>query len=331
MATIEDVVRVSGASRSTVFRFLNGSNVRPEVKKAILEAMEKLDYKSDAIYKQKDITVEISVSENYEGFKGFAEVVQGITQRAEEKGIKVNICRRTGRSIEEAYSKCDAVSNQKGVIIIGKNIEDEEKESDIIVSKGIPHIFVNRVIEKSGISYVAVDLRKAAHDAVSHLIKLGHEKIGVIGVPGSMRVDRDKMEGYKDALQENGIKVSNAYFREVDSMEDWEANVRSMLGLKERPTAYFGICDSHAMKFIHIARSMGYKVPADIAVVGMDNVETAEYFRPSITSIHVPFKKMGILAVDHLLQLITDDEVVCLKTVINHRLVVRESCNSGGN
>ena len=99
MATIDDIVKVSGASRSTVFRFLNGNNIRSDAKKAIIQAMEELNYKSDAIYKQQNITIEISTSSSFESFKGFTEIVQGITERADERGIRIQISRRTGEQI----------------------------------------------------------------------------------------------------------------------------------------------------------------------------------------------------------------------------------------
>lgn len=326
MATIDDIVKVSGVSRSTVFRFLNGSNVRAEAKKAIIQAMEQLNYKTDAIYKQQNIVIEISTSNNFESFKGFTEVVQGIAQRADEKGVRVHLVRRTGEQIIHDYTRWNTGEKLKGVIVIGKNIEDEQREAEMLLAKGIPHVFVNRVMDDPAISYVAVDLKQAAYEMVSYLIQKGHRNIAVCGNPQKFKVDRDKLEGYKKALQENEIKVSNKYYYEVETPDEWENSLGKMFSKECMPTAYFAICDSHAMKFIHMAQSQGYKVPEDIAVVGMDDVETAQYFKPALTTVHVPFKKMGTVAVDNLLQLITDDEVSCIKTIIKHKLMIRESC-----
>lgn len=329
VATIDDVVRVSGVSRSTVFRFLNGSNVRPEARKAILQAMEQLNYKSDAVYRQQNITIEISTASNYDSFKGFTEVVQGIMERAAEKGVTVNLVRRNGEQITADYSGWSTRNGLKGIIVVGKNKEDEQKEAEIFLTKKIPHVFVNRVIDNPNISYVAVDLKKAAYDMVSYLIGNGHREIAVLGNPKTFKVDRDKLDGYKNAFLDNGIKVSEKYYFEIDKPEDWETQVRSMFEKGDVPTAYFGICDSYAMKFINLVHSLGYKVPEDIAVVGMDDIEAASYFKPAITSVHVPFRKMGITAVDNLLQLITDDDVSSMKTIIKHDLVIRESCRNG--
>lgn len=327
MATIDDIVKVSGVSRSTVFRFLNGSNVRADARKAIIQAMEQLHYKTDAVYRQQNIVIEISTSSDFESFKGFTEMVQGITQQADEKGIRVHIVRRTGEQITGDYSRWNSEENLKGVIVIGKNAEDEQKEAEMLIARGIPHIFLNRVMDHPAVSYVAVDLKKAAYDVVCHLINKGHKNIAICGNPHEFRVDKDKLEGYKKALLENDMKVLDRYYYELKDTKNWDGFFESLLTKENQPTAFFGICDSYAMRFIYKAHAAGFRVPEDIAVVGMDDVETSEYFKPALTTVHVPFKKMGMIAVESLLQLITDEDVSCIKTTIKHHLIIRESCN----
>ena len=100
--------------------------------------------------------------------------------------------------------------------------------------------------------------------------------------------------------------------------------IDAILGTRPLPDAFFGICDSYAMQFINRAHARGLKIPEDIAVVGMDDLEIAQYYKPALTSVRTPFGKMGALAVDHLLQLITED-IVSTKTIINHKLCIRES------
>lgn len=325
MATIEDVVKKSGVSRSTVFRFLNGSNVRADAKKAIIQAMQDLNYKTDHIYKHHNISIDVSIARNFEGFQGFAEIVQGITRQADERGIHVNLVRHTGEQIAHNYERWNAEQDLKGVIVIGKNKEDETLEKEMLKNKNIPHIFVNRVFEEEKISYVSVDLKQAACDIVDYLIQKGHRKIAVIGKPDQLKVDEDKMNGYRKAFKKHGLPVDEKYICSVQSSKEWEEKTHAILSSKEIPTAYFGICDSHAIKFIHIAESYGYKVPKDIAVVGMDDVEVAAYSNPTLTTVHIPFRKMGILAVDRLLELIMDEDIGSTQTILGHKLVERGS------
>lgn len=325
MATIEDVVKKSGVSRSTVFRFLNGSNVRVDAKKAIIQAMQDLNYKTDNIYKHHNISIDVSIARNFEGFQGFAEIVQGITQQADERGIHVNLVRHTGEQISHNYERWNTEQDLRGVIVIGKNKDDEAMEKEMLKNKNIPHIFVNRVFEEEKISYVSVDLKQAACDVVEYLIQKGHQKIAVIGKPDQLKVDQDKLDGYREAFEKHGLAVDEQYIHAVQSSKEWEERAHALLSAKEIPTAYFGICDSHAIKFIHIAESYGYKVPEDIAVVGMDDVEVAAYSKPTLTTIHIPFRKMGMIAVDRLLELIMEEEICSTQTIIGYKLVERGS------
>ncbi len=325
MAGIDDIIKLSGVSRSTVFRFMNGSNVRSEAKKAIIQAMERLNYKTDAIIKQQNVSIEISISNNFEGFKGFTEVVQGIIQRADERGVRVNLATRSKDQITEHYTRWNKDEGLKGVIVVGKNKEDEDKEAEMLKAGSIPHVFVNRIMNDPYISYVSVDLKQAAYDIVRYLIDCGHSKIAVIGSPKVFRVDSDKLEGYKLAFHDTDTKVPQGFYIEIEDPDDWESNIRNMFESNNIPSAFFAICDSQAMKFAHLAQSYGYRVPEDISVVGMDDVEAAAYFKPALTTVHVPFRKMGLTAVDNLLQMITNDEVSNIRTIIRHKLVIRES------
>lgn len=323
MPKTEDIIQKSGVSRSTVFRFLRGDNVRPEARKAIIKAMQELGYSTNELF-LKDVVFEISVAKDFEKFKGFTEVIQGITERAENKNIRIQIAIRTGDQIKKDYEKWNDRSGEKGVIIIGKDIENETIEAEWLKKKNIPHIFVNRVIEDPYISYVAVDIRKAACDIVEYLIKKGHTKIATLGYPDMFKIDRDKLDGYDDAFENNGLKADEKYKFILNNNDSSDDAIDAILKMKDRPTAFFGICDSYAMKFINKAHQMGFKVPDDIAVVGMDDLDIAQYYKPALTTVKTPFKELGVLAVDHLLQLLTSD-TVSIKTIVRHSLFIRES------
>jgi LacI family transcriptional regulator len=323
MPKAEEIIQLSGVSRSTVFRFLRGDNVRPEARKAIIEAMKELGCETGELM-LKDIVLEISVAKSFESFKGFTEVIQGITERAEEKNVKIQLVIRTGEQIRRDYDKWNENGVTKGIIIIGKDFENETIEGNILREKRIPHIFVNRVMDDPDTSYIAVDVRKAACDIVEYLLSKGHRKIAVLGYPEMKRVDRDKIEGYYDAFRKKGIQPDKQdlfLLKEGDSPDD---AIHAILQASERAAAFYGICDSYAMKFINSAHAMGLKVPEDIAVVGMDDLDIAQYYKPALTTVKTPFRRMGVLAVDHLLQLITGD-INSIRMIVRHHLYIRDS------
>ncbi len=324
MSTTEELIKKSGVSRSTVFRFLRGENVRPEIKKAILQAMDELGYQHANRLKLDGMVFEISVMKDFERFRGFTEVIQGITERAEEKGIKIQLAVRNSAQIDKEYERWNENHPVKGIIIIGKDRDNETKEGEMLQQKGIPHIFVNRMINEPEASYVSVDVKKGAFELVDYFIKKGHKKIATLGYPDVLRIDKDKLDGYADAFAENGMEVQKQYVFQLKQGESSGDAIDAILGMEDRPTAFFGICDSYAMEFINKARAMGYGVPKDIAVAGMDDLEIARYYKPALTTVKTPFRKLGALAVDNLLQLITEN-LGSIKTIVRHHLFIRES------
>lgn len=323
MSRTEDIIQKSGVSRSTLFRFLRGDNVRPEAKKAILDAMHALGCETHELM-LKDVVLEISVSKEFERFKGFTEVIQGITERAEERNVKVQLVIRAGDQIARDYEKWNENSSTKGILIIGKDLEDEARESALLRQKKIPHLFINRVLDDPDESFIAVDVRKAACELVQFLLDKGHRKIAALGYPELRRIDRDKLNGYEDAFRQKGLKADNRFVHLLKNGESAEEAVQAILRAEPLPDAFFGICDSYAMQFINCANRFGLKVPQDIAVVGMDDLDIAQYFKPALTTVRTPFRKIGVLAVDQLLLLITGD-LGSLKTIVKHQMFIRES------
>ncbi len=321
---VSDIVRLSGVSRTTVFRFLKGENVRAGAKKAIIAAMEELGCVNEfAVNKQMRVELEISASHNLEQFSGFVQVVDGITAAAREKGITVSIVRRDAERSQQEYPTWD--HGKLGVIVIGKNLADEQAEEHLLLEHHIPHVFINRLMENPKTSFVSVDVSEAAFDLTNYLLEKGCRNIAITGDTQTLRIDRDKIAGYKRALTEAGIALDAGLCLEDVSKENLSVAFQKLLSGKTVPDAYLGICDTHAMEFIGMAEKMGYHVPSDIAVVGMDDVATSSIFRPSLTTVHVPFYEMGVLAVDALLKQ-TNQNVKNVRAVLNHHLVQRESC-----
>jgi DNA-binding LacI/PurR family transcriptional regulator len=320
---IEQIVKTSGVSRSTVFRFLRGDNVRPAAKSAILAAMARLGYQNEsAVNRQMNLEIEVSTSSDLDSFLGFTQVVNGITSMASQRGIQVNLVQRRGDQLPFAYEKWDG--SKLGVIVIGKDMEEERLEAKLLLKYGIPHVFINRVMNDNAVSFVAVDLVKAGYDITKYLLERGKRRIGICGDVKTLRVDRDKIQGYQTALKEFGLPVSDGLCLTHVEKQQMEQAMEAMVR-EAHPDAFVGICDTYAMKFIGVAERLGYQVPQQIGVVGMDDVATGAYFRPALTTVHIPFYEMGELAVDSLMKQ-TAQDVRSIRTIVNHGIIVRESC-----
>jgi DNA-binding LacI/PurR family transcriptional regulator len=325
VATIEDVARVAGVSRSTVFRLLNGNKVRRDAREAIQAAMKELNYFHNPRHTRSDIVLIVSVREHFEGLNVYADMVAGVMNRADNLGLHVRLHAGPWQNDLEVVGSPSKA--RYGVLMIGKKDSDEEAESADLQRQGIPHVFVNRVFSEQNKSWVSVDLRRAALDAVEHLMSLGHVNIGTWGHVEEYRIDREKMAGFREAFEAHELPIPSACFS-FERDGDLEDIARSLFTSGSFPPAWFGMADEHVMRLVKVIREFGLRIPEDIALVGMDDIEPSKFFTPPLSSIHIPFRQAGAAAVDVLLRLIEDPIESSIRIVLKHKLVIRESCGA---
>jgi len=329
MANTDDLVTLSGVSRSTLFRFLRGGTVRPPAKEAILSAMRQLDMPYEPVQIHKGKTLQISVRHDFRSFKGYGQAIAGFMARAEAQGFQVNL--RTGNLLDPenpASAKRKHLVKSDGVLIIGMTRDEEDYEIRCYREAGIPHVFVNRNFEDPSVSWVACNLRLAARDATDHLLDLGHAAIGTWGLTAESRLDADKRKGFIEAFAARGMAVDETVCLDMHTHGDMETAVQKLMDEKKMPGAWFCCSDEHALRLYKLARSNGIRIPEDLAVVSMDDAETSEYLTPALTTIRMPFQREGAIAFDILTQLMKNPEEESVRILLKHRLIVRESCGA---
>ncbi|HUX20394.1 MAG TPA: LacI family DNA-binding transcriptional regulator [Spirochaetia bacterium] len=324
MAKTEELVRLSGVSRSTVFRFLRGDNVRPEARIAILEAMGRLNIRHEDHSVHKNTTLLISIRPDFKVFKGYDLSINGFIEKADSYGFRVEL--KTGSSLAAIEGGKNAPP-PAGVLILGKPVAEEEEESALLRKAHIPHVFVNRMFDDLTYSWVSVNHREAAREAVSHLFGLGHREVGTWGVTSSYRIDRDKRIGYQAVHAERNLPIPDSCL-DFDRHGDLEVAIQALIDEGRLPSAWFAASDEHAMRFIKVARENNIRVPEDVAIVGMDDVGLAEYLNPPLTTIHIPFREAGAAALECLRHLIENPTEDAIHMVMKYSLVIRESCGS---
>lgn len=310
MPAIDDLVRVSGYSRSTVFRFLAGKAVRPAAADAIRTAMRATGFRSGEAPHRDDVAVLISTPPGFQGFRGFAEAIEGIMARASALRIPV--------IIDEAH----AANRKIGAIVVGKGIREEEAELTARAAAGIPCVLVNRLVERAEASWVSVDFREAAGDAVKRFAAAGCRRIACRAAPENRRVDIHKEEGFRRAAEREGIEA--IIFEQNE--QDLQNIASEALGRPDRPDGWFTLNDEDAMRVIRAAHTLGLRVPGDLSVIGVNDVAGAAFFSPAITSVSVPFRACGEAAVDAMLHLLDNPLQRSIKVLMRHSLAERESC-----
>jgi DNA-binding LacI/PurR family transcriptional regulator len=324
VALTDELVKQAGVSRSTVFRFLRGENVRPAARQSILAAMKRLNMEPADYAVHEGRTILVSVGPGFESFKGYDLAITGFVERGESQGFRFEL-----KSGSPAVPRTDQGANDDlvGVVFLGRTIPEEEAESARLRQRGIPHVFVNRIFDDPGISWVSVDHRGAARDAVFFLMDQGYTEIGTWGHTSLFRVDREKRRGYVTAHEERGVAVPDSCLS-FDEHGDLEPAVQRLVAEKRLPPAWFAASDEHALRLIKVVREYGVNVPDDIVIVGMDDAGQAEFMNPSLTTIHIPFRSAGAAAFEVLRHLIENPEEESMRVVMKHRLVVRESCGA---
>jgi len=169
--------------------------------------------------------------------------------------------------------------------------------------------------------------------AVEYLIDLGHRKIGFIG-PTQMKhqvFNEHRYQGYVDAMEKHNIPIPMEYI--VDTIltaNDGYASMKSLILKENLPSAIFCGNDTVAMGVMKALDEHGIRVPEDISLVGFDNIDTSSYLKPPLTTIDIPKKELGRLAVKILLDRLETNRTYSVRLVLPFTMLVRESCRRVG-
>jgi LacI family transcriptional regulator/LacI family repressor for deo operon, udp, cdd, tsx, nupC, and nupG len=196
--------------------------------------------------------------------------------------------------------------------------------------QGIPVVCVDRRLPRVALDTVIADNVHGAYEAVDHLLRIGHRRIGFIGGRPQLSTSQERLEGYRVALQEHGIAFDASLVREGDSRQaGGRALAGELLRLDRPPTALFvgnNLMTLGALETIHL---LGLRIPEEIAIVSYDDIPWALALNPPLTAVRQPGHEIGRRAAELLLQRIADPKRSTTLLVLKPELVVRQSCGVG--
>ncbi len=175
---------------------------------------------------------------------------------------------------------------------------------------------------------VEFDLEDASHQATSHVIEHGHQRIGYLTPPLHIANVAPKYAGYQRAVRAAGLTIDPEIVVELPSftMEAAYEGTIHLLDQPDPPTGIVAATDSLALGAMHAIASRGLNLPDDIALVGIDDVDMAAIIRPALTTVALPTRDAGIQATTMLQQLITGQPLEHSRVVLDTQLIVRETC-----
>jgi len=192
-------------------------------------------------------------------------------------------------------------SKLDGVIVLPPLSEDHDL-AGALAREGGPYVRMAAIALDTSDRVVVSNERSAVASMAEYLVELGHRRIGYITGPEGRRSTRERLEGFSDALERLGCAVSEEMIvRGAYSFESGSACARTLLAVREPPTAIFASNDDMAAGVIQTATEMGLSVPRDLSVAGFDDSALATRIRPALTTIRRPVRAMARLAANKLI------------------------------
>ncbi|MCJ0567100.1 catabolite control protein A [Enterococcus cecorum] len=315
--TIYDVAREADVSMATVSRVVNGNpNVKPATRKKVLEVIERLDYRPNAVARglasKKTTTVGVIIPDVSNMF--FASLARGIDDIATMYKYNIILANSDGDNLKEVHVLNNLLAKQvDGIIFMGHHITDEIR-GEFSRSK-TPVVLAGSIDPDNQVGSVNIDYQAATKEAVQILVKNGHKDIAFVS--GAL-IDpingHARLGGYKQALEEAGIAYNEGLIFEASY------SFRDGLRLVERlrnsgATAAFISDDELAVGILDGLLDAGVKVPEEFEIITSNNSLLTDVVRPKLTTITQPLYDMGAVAMRLLTKLMNKEEVE-QKTII---------------
>lgn len=330
--TIRDVARQAGVSVTTASRVLNArKDVNPETRARVLATANALRYVPSAVARGlvlgKSNTLGALVNDSASPV--YAEIVKGIEAATNAAGFGLLLC-NSAESQEQALLRLSMLSANhiEGVLLVP--VQTDRRDVEELERLGIPFVLLLRHFSDLDADYVISDNAEGGRLATSHLLSLGHRRIGHVAGPAHISTARDRWAGYRQALAAHAVPydeslVSHGAFTIAGG---YQAALQ-LLECPQRPSAIFAASDMQAVGVLKASRQLGLRVPDDLALVGGDNIELAEFLEVPLTTFDVPKYEMGERAAAILIARLEGRCNTRQQIVFKPRLVVRQSCGSG--
>ncbi|HEY6329132.1 MAG TPA: LacI family DNA-binding transcriptional regulator [Blastocatellia bacterium] len=303
-ASLKSLAEHLGLSPATVSLVINRSpaakSIPHHTQERIREAARELNYRPNfmarSLRAQRSFTIGVVVPEISEGYA--ALVMSGIEDHLLEEGYFYFVVSHRHRAdLIEEYPRLLQQRAVEGLIAV-----------DTVCQKGlhIPVVAVSGHREVEGVTNIVLDHGRAAKLAIEHLAQLGHKKIAFIKGQEFSSDTEARWEAVRRAVKELRLEIDGRLTGQLEgessSPELGYVVTRKMLAFHEQFTALFTFNDISAIGAIRALREAGKRVPEDVSVVGFDDIQSAAFQNPGLTTVRQPLREMGVIAAKTLLR-----------------------------
>jgi len=327
---IKVIAEKAGVSTATVSRVLSGfPGVREKTKKKVMKITSELNYEVDGIARslrqKKTFKIGVIVGNVLSQF--YTVLAKSIEDIANKYGYSVILCNGDDDPEKELnYLKVLRSSRVDGIIIVptGKNVGYINN----LLQSNIKIVLVDRLIEGVDCDAVLVDNEKGAYTAVKYLIDKGYKKIAIIDGLIDVTTGKERLKGYLRALNENNISRNDDFIKIKDfKKRSGIMFANELLENKNKPEAIFVANLDLTLGALLSIKSLGLKIPDDIAVIGFDDSDWAQILESPLTTISQPVYDLGTTAAEMLIKNIENDNSKKEKLIVtlNTKLIERDS------
>ena len=325
--TMRDVAREARVSIATVSRVVNGhGNVTQETRSRILRVAERLRYVPDGAARSLITglthTVGVLLPDLYGEY--FSELLRGIDREARRRGLHLLVSSSHGDADEASQALRSMNGRVDGVLIMSPHVD--AKLLDRAVAATLPTVLMNTPADASRAPAFLTDNYGGARAMVEHLQSLGYERIAHITGPESNYESGERLRGYRAALrranQPDGLVFAGEFTEESGYLAG-----RQIAAAVQRPDAVFAANDMMAIGCLYALTEAGLAVPHDVALTGFDDIPTARFVTPPLTTVRAQTTELGRQAIQELARAIeSPDAVRRARHTLATRLVIRASC-----
>ena len=255
----------------------------------------------------------------------FSEIIEGVESQVKASGYNLMI------SYVDEYTVADEVmairkEQVKGVLVLAT--EMQEKQMNAFSEMQVPIVIIDNYMEHREFDCITINNEQGVYEVIQHLVNMGHSKIGYLHIDANANNFSERCSGFYKAMDTFGLKADKADLITICTAggEAVYQVLKSKLSQrKSMPTAFFADNDIIAISAMRVLKELGYEIPQDVSIIGFDNITLSEMLNPPLTSIQIPKRKIGIVAVNTIIDKIKYPSEGVIKAAVRTKLIVRES------
>lgn len=329
MATIKEIAEIAEVSTATVSRVLNYDetlNASEATRKKIFEIAQQLEYVTTKERRSKKQSCKVCIAKGYSEQEELDDPYYFSIRLSIEKSLKEENIEYIVISKDRLFD--ERLNTVDGIMAVG-NFTTEEINNLKNMNNNI--VFVDSSPEDEAFDSVVINMSKVVKKVLDYLISLGHKEIGYIGGEDYIIGESMHLPDYRESYYRkymNDIGFLNEKFIRVGSftpISGYEL-MKDILDKGEYPSAFFIANDSMAIGAYKAIMEKGLNIPEDISIIGCNDISTAQFIVPALTTIKIYTNFMGETAVDLMNERIKYERKISKKVVIPTDLIVRDSC-----